>query len=114
MPIYEYRCRACGHELEALQRFSDAPLRACPSCGKDELSKLVSAAGFQLKGSGWYATDFRNSGKKPAAKDAPKADVKAEAGEAKSETGSTTAAKSETKSTSDAPAVTAGTTPAGS
>ena len=116
MPIYEYRCQACGHELEALQRFSDAPLRACTKCGKDELSKLVSAAGFQLKGSGWYATDFRNSGKKPAGKDAPKAEVKADGGEAKSETGSasTTTAKSETKSTSDAPAVAAGTTPASS
>jgi putative FmdB family regulatory protein len=114
MPIYEYRCQACGHELEALQSFSDAPLRACPRCSKDALFKLVSVAGFQLKGSGWYATDFRNSGKKPAGKDAPKADVKADGGEAKSDTGSTTAAKSETKSTSDAPAVTAGTTPASS
>ena len=107
MPIYEYRCQACGHELEALQRFSDAPLRACPKCGKDELSKLVSAAGFQLKGSGWYATDFRNSGKKPADKDAPKVDQKTDGGEAKSDT----ATKSETKSTSDAPAATTGTTP---
>ena len=131
MPIYEYRCQACGHELEALQRFSDAPLRACPKCGKDQLSKLVSAAGFQLKGSGWYATDFRNSGQKPAAKDAPKADAKADgggakseagsataakadSGEAKSGAGSATAAKSETKSTSDGPAVTTGTTPASS
>jgi putative FmdB family regulatory protein len=114
MPIYEYRCQACGHELEALQRFSDAPLRACPKCGKDELSKLMSAAGFQLKGSGWYATDFRNSGKKPAGKDAPKSDAKVDGGEAKPETGSGTAAKSETKSTSDAPAVTASTTPASS
>ena len=114
MPIYEYRCQACGHELEALQRFSDAPLRACPKCGKDELSKLVSAAGFQLKGNGWYATDFRNSGKKPAIKDAPKADAKTDGGEAKSETAPAADAKSETKSTSDAPAATAGTTPASS
>jgi len=69
MPIYEYRCAACGHEIEALQKLSDAPLTACPSCHKPELKKLLSAAGFQLKGSGWYATDFRNSGAKPAAKD---------------------------------------------
>ena len=69
MPIYEYRCAACGHELEALQKLSDAPLTECPSCHKPELKKLLSAAGFQLKGSGWYATDFRNSGAKPAAKD---------------------------------------------
>ena len=71
MPIYEYRCAACGHEIEALQKLSDAPLTQCPSCHKPELKKLLSAAGFQLKGSGWYATDFRNSGTKPAAKDKP-------------------------------------------
>src|SRR5207237_4966763 len=67
-PIYEYRCGACGHKLEALQKFTEAPLSDCPACGKSSLSKLVSAAGFQLKGSGWYATDFKNSGAKPAAK----------------------------------------------
>ena len=67
MPIYEYRCTQCGHKLESLQKFSDAPLTTCPACGKEALSKLVSAAGFQLKGSGWYQTDFRGSGK-PAEK----------------------------------------------
>ncbi len=66
MPIYEYKCSACSHELESLQKFSDAPLVTCPVCGKDALVKLVSAAGFQLKGSGWYQTDFRGSGAKPA------------------------------------------------
>jgi putative FmdB family regulatory protein len=66
MPIYEYRCASCGHELEALQKLSDAPLTECPACHQPELKKLISAAGFQLKGSGWYATDFRNSGGKPA------------------------------------------------
>ena len=65
MPIYEYKCSACSHELESLQKFSDAPLVKCPACGKDTLTKLVSAAGFQLKGSGWYQTDFRGSGAKP-------------------------------------------------
>jgi putative FmdB family regulatory protein len=70
MPIYEYRCSACGHELEALQKLSEAPLTGCPECGKPALAKLVSAAGFQLKGSGWYATDFKSSGTKPAAKPA--------------------------------------------
>jgi putative FmdB family regulatory protein len=59
MPIYEYRCSSCGHELEALQKLRDAPLTACPSCESDALVKLISAAGFQLKGSGWYATDFK-------------------------------------------------------
>ncbi|HKU87493.1 MAG TPA: zinc ribbon domain-containing protein [Casimicrobiaceae bacterium] len=69
MPIYEYRCSACGHELEALQKLRDAPLTDCPSCGQSELRKQVSAAGFQLKGSGWYVTDFRNSGAKKSGKD---------------------------------------------
>jgi putative FmdB family regulatory protein len=69
MPIYEYRCSACGHELEALQKLSDAPLTDCPNCGKSELRKRVSAAGFQLKGSGWYVTDFRNNGAKAPGKD---------------------------------------------
>lgn len=63
MPIYEYRCQSCGHELEAMQKFSDAALTDCPSCGKSTLTKLVSAAGFQLKGSGWYATDFKGAKK---------------------------------------------------
>lgn len=71
MPIYEYRCSDCGHRLEALQRLADSPLLVCPSCGKESLVKLISAVGFQLKGSGWYATDFKNSGAKPA--DKPKA-----------------------------------------
>ena len=68
MPIYEYRCHSCGHEKEVLQRMSDKPLTKCPKCGKRRFHKLVSAAGFQLKGTGWYATDFKNSGAKPAAK----------------------------------------------
>ncbi len=64
MPIYEYRCSACGHELEALQKLSDPPLRDCPSCGAPALEKRVSAAGFRLKGSGWYETDFKTGKKK--------------------------------------------------
>ena len=63
MPIYEYRCDSCGIRQEVLQKLSDAPLTDCPSCGQPSMRKLVSAAGFQLKGSGWYATDFRNSAK---------------------------------------------------
>ena len=87
MPIYEYRCSACDQKHEALQKFSDAPLVQCPHCGKDALTKLVSAAGFQLKGSGWYQTDFRGGGK-PAEKkaDASSSDAKAaDAPAAKSE-----------------------------
>ena len=80
MPIYEYVCGACGHEMEVLQKISDAPLRKCPECGKASLRKLISAPSFRLKGGGWYETDFKSgnqrnladgSGKeeKPAAKD---------------------------------------------
>ena len=68
MPIYEYRCAACGHEHEALQKVSEPPLTKCPACGKPKLQKQLSAAGFQLKGSGWYATDFKTTGTKPEAK----------------------------------------------
>ena len=68
MPIYEYRCSACGHELEALQKFTDQPLTDCPACRAAALVKRVSAAGFQLKGSGWYVTDFKGTSSKPAAK----------------------------------------------
>jgi len=64
MPIYEYRCDACGHEMEALQKISDEPLQDCPKCGKSELKKLISAAGFRLKGGGWYETDFKSGKKK--------------------------------------------------
>lgn len=71
MPIYEYACKSCGHQLEALQKLSDAPLTDCPECGGAGLEKQISAAGFVLKGSGWYVTDFRDKGKKkePAGKD---------------------------------------------
>ena len=62
MPIYEYRCGACGHDVEALQKMSDGPLRKCPECGRSQLKRLVSAPQFRLKGSGWYETDFKNKG----------------------------------------------------
>ena len=64
MPIYEYRCGACGHQLEALQKMSDGPLRKCPECGKSQLRRLVSAPSFRLKGGGWYETDFKGNGEK--------------------------------------------------
>lgn len=64
MPIYEYRCAACRHELEALQKISDAPLVDCPACQAPQLQKQISAAGFRLKGGGWYETDFKSGGKK--------------------------------------------------
>jgi putative FmdB family regulatory protein len=68
MPIYEYRCSECGFQDEFLQKLSEPLLTVCPSCGKESFKKLLSAAGFQLKGSGWYATDFKSSGSKPEAK----------------------------------------------
>lgn len=59
MPIYEYRCADCGFQKEYIQKMSDAPLTTCPECGKETLGKMLSAAGFQLKGGGWYQTDFK-------------------------------------------------------
>lgn len=64
MPIYEYQCKACDKQLEVLRKISDPPFVKCPSCGEDSLRKKVSAAAFRLKGSGWYETDFKTSGKK--------------------------------------------------
>lgn len=68
MPIYQYRCSDCGHELEALQKMSDAKLVDCPECHAPSLQKQITAAAFKLKGTGWYETDFKNSGKNPASK----------------------------------------------
>ena len=98
MPIYEYRCSACGHEFEILQKISDQPLTECPACGKSTLAKLVSAAGFQLKGSGWYVTDFRDGNK--SKKDADKStSSKTESETKQSGTGeSTDSASKDTKS----------------
>jgi len=103
MPIYEYACSACGHQLEVLQKVSDAPLRKCPQCGKSTLRKLISAPSFRLKGGGWYETDFKSGNKrnladgskeeKPAAKDKGEKPAK----EAKPAKGADKPAKSETK-----------------
>ena len=89
MPIYEYRCDACGHQDDHLQKVSEPQLSVCPACNKPTYKKMLSAAGFQLKGSGWYATDFKNNAKKPAGK---KADSKGD-----SNTDSKTDTKSESK-----------------
>ena len=66
MPLYEFRCQACGKEIEVLQKISEAPRTICPACGAAALVKKVSAAGFQLKGTGWYATDFKGGNRAPA------------------------------------------------
>jgi putative FmdB family regulatory protein len=75
MPIYEYACPDCGHHGEHMQKLADAPLTVCPTCGKTNYTKKISAAGFALKGSGWYVTDFRNGSKTPA-KSSEQADSK--------------------------------------
>ncbi len=79
MPIYEYRCDSCAHELEALRKISDPPLTHCPECQQDTLIKKVSAAAFRLKGGGWYETDFKKSGQKNLAGDAAKPEAKSDA-----------------------------------
>ncbi len=68
MPIYEYKCNSCGHEYELIQKMSDAPIIECEKCHKNSAQRLVSAPGFQLKGTGWYETDFKNKGKPNIAK----------------------------------------------
>ena len=87
MPIYEYQCHECGHELEAIQRLADDPLTECPACGKQDLKKRVSAPSFRLSGGGWYETDFKTGDKKNIA------------GE-RGDTGAKTAASSDSGSTS--------------
>ena len=87
MPIYAYRCDACGHAKDVLQKVSDPVLSACPACGADAFRKQLTAAGFQLKGSGWYATDFKGAAKTDAAKTDAAKPAEAKPGEAgKSET----------------------------
>ena len=85
MPIYEYQCNACNHELEVMQKLSDPELSDCPACGQPELKKLISAVGFGLKGSGWDETDFKSGDKKKniAKDDGPTASASASASDAK-------------------------------
>jgi putative FmdB family regulatory protein len=90
MPIYAYKCGSCGHAKDVLQKLSDAPLTVCPACGAESFSKQVTAAGFQLKGSGWYVTDFRGGDKGAP----PKADGE-KAGAEKAETGQSESPKTE-------------------
>src|SRR5256712_13553438 len=100
MPIYEYRCSSCAFQKEYLQKVTDPVKTVCPECGKKTFSKMLTAAGFQLKGSGWYATDFRNP--KPAAKTESKGETKSEAkSESKPDGKSAAKAESKTDSKSD-------------
>ncbi|CAB3765924.1 FmdB family transcriptional regulator [Burkholderia sp. MSh2] len=108
MPIYAYRCEACGFAKDVLQKMSDAPLSQCPECGKDAFRKQVTAAGFQLKGSGWYVTDFRGgsggtSAPATAAGDAAPAGA-ADASPAAAAPAATSSSESTTTSAAPAPA----------
>jgi putative FmdB family regulatory protein len=109
MPIYAYKCSSCGHAQDVLQKISEDPLTVCPACNDATFSKQVTAAGFQLKGSGWYVTDFRDGNKKAD----KKADAKTESteakpaeakAEAKSDTGTESKTKADTKSETKAAA----------
>lgn len=114
MPIYAYRCSACGYAKDQLQKMSDPVLSVCPACGASTFQKQVTAAGFQLKGSGWYVTDFRggDKSKKPAAEGeagakpdaaAAKGDTPAPSGEGAKPDGAAPATKSESTSATPAP-----------
>jgi putative FmdB family regulatory protein len=100
MPIYEYACQSCGHELEALQSISDEPLTECPQCGEPQLRKLISAAAFRLKGGGWYETDFKKDKRRNLAGDGEKSSSSSESksdggsGSGKSSSGDTASKKS--------------------
>lgn len=82
MPFYEYQCKSCGHELEAMQKVSDSPLKKCPDCGKPQLVRLMSAPVFRLKGAGWYETDFKDKDSQRNLADRPEADAPKEAKDA--------------------------------
>ena len=97
MPIYEYQCQNCQHELEALQKISEDPKRDCPACGRPDLKKKVSAAAFRLKGGGWYETDFKTGDKKNIAGEKTSGDG-ASAGSSKAASSSTSSASSDSSS----------------
>src|SRR5271165_4352611 len=82
MPFYEYQCKSCGHELEAMQKVSDSPLKKCPDCGKPQLVRLMSAPVFRLKGAGWYETDFKDKDSQRNLADRPEADAPKDAKDA--------------------------------
>jgi len=109
MPIYAYRCDACGFEKDVLQKISDAPLTQCPTCGKDAFRKQVTAAGFQLKGSGWYVTDFRGGNSGNGGKNAPATGSKPAGEAASADGGASTGGGDSAGASSAAPAAAAST-----
>ncbi|CAG9229623.1 FmdB family zinc ribbon protein [Burkholderia vietnamiensis] len=104
MPIYAYRCEACGFAKDVLQKMSDAPLSQCPECGKDAFRKQVTAAGFQLKGSGWYVTDFRGGSGGTSAPASTSGEAGSAAGGAAPAAAAPAAASTASTTTSAAPA----------
>lgn len=102
MPIYAYRCETCGFTKDVLQKMSDAPLTECPSCSKSSFKKQLTAAGFQLKGTGWYVTDFRNGSGGTSAPAAATAVPAADKGSSTSDSGSASTTPANTGSTSSA------------
>ncbi|MCA8035653.1 zinc ribbon domain-containing protein [Burkholderia arboris] len=106
MPIYAYRCEACGFAKDVLQKMSDAPLSQCPECGKDAFRKQVTAAGFQLKGSGWYVTDFRGGSGGTSAPAAPAASGAQAAPAAAAPAAASSSSSTTTTSAAPAPAAT--------
>jgi len=112
MPIYEYLCNSCGAEKEHLQKISDAPIAVCPVCGSSNYIKRISAAGFQLKGSGWYVTDFKNNKTKSPNTQSGNKETKTDATqtkEAKPSATSSAASESNTKKDSGSTSTTAST-----
>src|SRR5512132_2448054 len=102
MPLYEYECGACGHRFEIIQKFSDGPPAACPSCGKGPLQRLLSSPAIQFKGTGWYVTDY--AGKKGGDKSGEKSGGESKPAETKSESSSGDAGTKTDSKKSDAPA----------
>jgi putative FmdB family regulatory protein len=114
VPIYEYRCSSCGFQKEYLRKVSDPLLSVCPECNKATFGKMLTAAGFQLKGGGWYATDFKNSGAGPAAKTAGQSGTASKAeSKAESKAGTTSESKSDGKTGAQPVAAAAPAAPAG-
>lgn len=108
MPIYAYKCGSCGHAKDVLQKISDAALTTCPACGAEAFSKQITAAGFQLKGSGWYVTDFRNNGGSGSATSKPAESKAADGKTAESSSGDAKPTEAAPASKPDTPSASAG------
>lgn len=110
VPIYEYQCQSCSHQMEALQKMADASLTDCPACGESELIKLVSAPSFKLTGTGWYETDFKNSKKDEAKSTSGSGDSASGSSESSASKSDTGGATEKTKVSADSPKKTSSST----